>query len=319
MVSRLTRSITLLVLAVAGDAAAQQACTATVREVVDSSRVAATVTRYAVWDSAGFQQFEARLDTLAREYDGSFAYGTALPDSAPRGFRVLAKHTPTVRAGRDFLAGVPGVYEGVQDALLNVLRDSLVRLGRTSLVNPVDCVLRTLRQQALNRQLENLRRFERKFGPSSVKLNFVEVLANYGLQFLPWPKLTGVDRSGSPRPWEAVVAYRTTYLTLTSLTGDSSTFSPQAVSSAEFGLRHYNFGESWGTGSSTISRMLKPGYWSLGFIIAPERNGALRYPWRGESRWGPYLAWGNVKIGWLSGHDRRVVVSREVMLVPYVF
>ncbi len=319
MVSRLTRSLAAFVFVAAGDAAAQQACTATVREVVDSARVAAAVTRYALWDSAGAVQFEARLDTLSREYDGSFSYRTALPDDAQRGFRVLAKHAPTVRAGRDFLAGVPGVYEGVQDALLNTLRDSLVRLGRASLASPVDCVLRTLREQALRRQLENLRRFERKFGPSSVKLNFVEVLANYGLQFLPWPTLTGVDASGSPRPWEAVVAYRTTYLTLTGVTGDSSKFSPQAVSTAEFGLRHYNFGESWGTGSSTLSRMLKPGYWSVGVIIAPESNGAMRYPWRGESRWGAYVAWGNLKIGWLSGHDRRVVVSREVMLVPYVF
>ena len=316
---RLTRSLTALVFVAATDAAAQRACTTTVREVVDSSRVAATVTRYALWDGAGFKQFEARLDTLEREYDGSFAYRTGLADSVQRGFRVLAKHAPTVRAGRDFLAGIPGVYEGVQDALLNTLRDSLVRLGRTSLASPMDCLLRTLREQALRRQLENLRRFERKFGPSSVKLNFVEVLANYGLQFLPGLKLTGVDASGSPRPWEAVVAYRTTYVTLTGVTGDSSRFSPQAVSTAEFGLRHYNFGESWGTGSSTLSRMIKPGYWSLGVIIAPESNGAMRYPWRGDSRLGPYLAWGNLKIGWISGHDRRVVVSREVMLVPYVF
>ena len=319
MVRRLTRSLAALVFVAAGDAAAQQACTATVREVVDSSRVAATVTRYEAWDSAGFKRFEAQLDTLEREYDGSFAYRTGLPDSTQRGFRVHAKHTPTVRARRDFLAGVPGVYAGVQDVLFNTLRDSLVRLRRESLVNPADCVQRSFRAQALDRQLENLRRFERKFGPSSVKLNFVEVFTNYGLQFLSWPRLVGVDASGSPRPWEAVVAYRTTYLTLTGVTGDSSKFSPQAVSTAEFGLRHYNFGESWGTGSSMLSRMIKPGYWSLGFIIAPESNGAMRYPWRGESRWGPYLAWGNLKIGWISGHDRRVVVSREVMLVPYVF
>jgi hypothetical protein len=286
---------------------------------VDSSRVAAIVTRYAEWDTAGARKFEAQLDTLAREYDGSFVYGSALPDSIQRGFRVHAKHAPRIRAQRDFVERVPGVYERVQDVLLNTLGDSLVRLNRTSLANPADCVLRSLREPALARQLENLRRFERKFGPSSVKLNFLEVLANYGLQFVPWPKLVGVDATGSPRPWEAIVAYRTTYLTLTGVTGDSGTFSPQAVSTAEFGLRHYNFGESWGTGSSTIARMLKPGYWSIGVIVAPENNGAMRYPWRGESRWGPYLAWGNLKVGWLTGRDKRVVVSREVMLVPYIF
>jgi len=314
------RTLVVLLVVASGESAAQGACTATVREVVDSSRVAATVTRYAQWDSAGARRFDAQLDTLAREYDGSFAYATALPDSAQRGFRVLAKHQPRIRAQRDFVERVPGVYERVQDVLLNTLGDSLVRSNRASLASPADCVLRALRAPALARQLENLRRFERKFGPTSVKLNFVEVIANYGLQFLAWPKLVGVDASGSPRPWEAVVAYRTTYLTLTGVTGDSGKASPQAVSTAEFGLRHYNFGESWGTGSSTISRMVKPGYWAIGFIVAPESNGAMRYPWRGDSRWGPYLAWGNLKVGWLTGgRDKRVVVSREVMLVPYVF
>lgn len=320
MARRLTCVLAALIVAAAGQAAAQAACTATVSDVVDSSRVAAVVTRYAVWNPVGANTFEAWLDTLSREYDGSFAYGTALSDTAKRGFRLHAKHAPTVRARRDFAAGViPGVYLSVQDALFNTLGDSLVRLGRASLSSPMDCVLRSLRQQALNRQLDNLRRFERKFGPTSVKLNFVEVLANYGLQFLPWPKLTGVDASGSPRPWEAVVAYRTTYLTITGLTGDTGKVSPQAVSTAEFGLRHYNFGETWGTGSNAIARLVKPGYWSAGIIIAPESNGAMRYPWRGDSRWGPYIAWGTLKIGYLTGHDRRVVVSREVMLVPYVF
>ncbi len=319
MARRLTYALAALVVA-AGQAAAQAACTATVSDVVDSSRVAAVVTRYAEWNPVGAKTFEAWLDTLSREYDGSFAYGTALDDGSQRGFRLHAKHAPTVRARRDFAGRVvPGVYESVQDALTNTLRDSLVRLGRESLASPVDCVLRSLRQQALDRQLENLRRFERKFGPTSVKLNFVEVLANYGLQFLSWPRLTGVDASGSPRPWEAVVAYRTTYLTFTGLTADTGKVSPQAVSTAEFGLRHYNFGESWGTASSAIARVLKPGHWSLGIIVAPERNGAMRYPWRGDSRWGPYVAWGTLKIGWLAGGDRRVVVSREVMLVPYVF
>lgn len=320
MARRLITAVAALFIAAAGRAAAQGACTATVRDVVDSSRVAAVVTRYAEWDRPGSQRFEAWLDTLSREYDGGFTYGTVLGDSAQRGFRLHAKYAPAVRARSDFAGGViPSAYLGVQDAITNTLGDSLVRLGRQSLAAPVDCVLRALRQQALNRQLENLRRFERKFGPTSVKLNIAEVVTNYALQFLSWPKLTGVDASGSPRPWEAVVAYRTTYLTFTRLTGDTIKTSPQAVSTAEFGLRHYNFGETWGTGSNAIARLLKPGHWSLGIIVAPEGNGAMRYPWRGDARVGPYLAWGTLKIGWLSGGDKRVVVSREVMLVPYLF
>lgn len=269
--------------------------------------------------SARFAQVELWLDSLQQKLPAGFVYTR---ENMSRGsWGVAAKRGQSVETMRDAMPGMDGLMQrALNTANQSAILRALDSTGNRPLLKARDDMYCIARDVRISEGLEKLRRFERKFGPTSVKLNGLEVVLNYATQLLPGQRLFGVDDQGWPRPFELVAAYRTTYATLVDATGPDKKYTPQAVSVAEFGLRHYNFGKTWGAeDGSWLSRALKPATWSLGVVIAPQANGALRYPWRGESRIGPYLAWGGLKVGYLTGKDRRVIVSREVLVIPYLF
>lgn len=152
-----------------------------------------------------------------------------------------------------------------------------------------------------------LRMYERKFGPASARLNGIEVLLNYTMQRLPG---FGPNAASEPGPLEVIASYSPTYLTY----ADGE---PRMVSLSEFGLRHYFFGDSWG--GSGLNGVIRPAYMTLGLAVASEDDGALRWPWRGEARLGGFLSWGQVKVAYVAGDNRRLMVSRQFQIVPWAF
>lgn len=164
-----------------------------------------------------------------------------------------------------------------------------------------------LLERSRDESLEKLRRYERKFGPGSARLNGAEVLLNYAAQRLPG---FGPDAEGWPGRFEAVAAYSSSYLTRTE--GET-----RMASVGEFGLRAYFFGEGWGrTGALGL---IRPGFMTFGVAVASERDGPLRWPWRGDTHVGAFVSWGEVKIAWVNGPNPRWLVSRQFQLVPLVF
>lgn len=152
-----------------------------------------------------------------------------------------------------------------------------------------------------------LRMYERKFGPSSARLNGMEVLANYALQRLPG---FGPNAASEPGPLEVIASYSPTYVTY----ADGE---PRMVSVSEFGIRHYFFGERWG--GSGLKGVIRPAYMTAGLAVASEADGAMRWPWRGEARLGGFLSWGQLKVAYVAGDNQRLMLSRQFQIVPWAF
>jgi hypothetical protein len=156
--------------------------------------------------------------------------------------------------------------------------------------------------------LEVLRRLERKYGPGSAKLNGLEVLIAYSLQRTPG---FGIDRAtGYPGPLETVLAYSATYLT-------HSDGEMRLVSVAEFGLRRYIFARGWG--GSGLTSWLRPAYFSGGFAMSGESDDPLTSPFQGQSRYGAFFGWGELKVAFLGGDNKRLLVTQQVQVIPWVF
>lgn len=171
------------------------------------------------------------------------------------------------------------------------------------LLEPLEAFNFARRNVSIAQSLEKLRRYERKYGPGSPRLNAVEVLLNYGAQWLPGFR---PDVEGWPGALEVVASYVPTYLTLADGKG-------RAMSVAELGFRRYLWSKGFG------SSVLKPGYVSLGLAVAGERDGAMTSPLRGKSRVGAFLGWGESKIAYVGGSENRVMITRQIQLVPWVF
>ncbi|MFN8573426.1 MAG: hypothetical protein U0132_15340 [Gemmatimonadaceae bacterium] len=298
-------------------ARAQSTCPAT---SVPFARVASSIQHALVTIGVpDTEQVRTRLDSVRSRLSDDFAYSYNTIGRGSQG--TVAKRDQNWKMLRDAMPGRDGVFQRVLNRLFqSTVQAAIDSAGIRDSLAPVDAMMCIARDVRLFEGTEKLRRFEKKFGPGSVKLNGLEVLLNYGAQFVAWPPLFGVNADFSPRPWEIVAAYRTTYLTVEKTGSTDTKRRPQAVSVAEFGLRHYNFGKDWGVeDAGWLSRALKPGSFSLGVLVGAEANGALKYPWSGTARVGPYLAWGGFKVGYLTGHDKRLIVSREVMVIPYLF
>lgn len=164
--------------------------------------------------------------------------------------------------------------------------------------------------ESMHWDAEVLRRLARKYGPGSAKLNGAETLLAYALQ---GTRGFGLDsKTGYPGPLEVVAAYTASYLT-------RSDDKMRLVSAAEFGVRRYFFRESWGTGSGRLA-WLRPGFMSLGVAVASGSDDPLTSPFKGQSRIGPFFGWGDMKVAvLLTGSNRRVLVTQQFQIVPWVF
>lgn len=173
---------------------------------------------------------------------------------------------------------------------------------------PVDAFNSARRRQSLSESLERLRRFERKYGPDAPTRNLAEVGINYAAQWLP---LFGPQSDESPSRFELAAAYVPTWISL-----PRKGIRSNAISVAEAGLRVYIWKPGWGGREGGI---LRPGHITVGALAAGAEDGALESPFRGISRFGGYVAWGNAKIGVIGGRHSRVLVTRKVQLLPWTF
>lgn len=162
--------------------------------------------------------------------------------------------------------------------------------------------------ESANGPLMRLAKYERKLGPTSPRPNGAEVVVNFLAQeALPGFKPTAV---GGPGSWEFVASYAPAYVTR--IDGKTT-----PVAAAEFGLRHYMFGD--GFGKSGIAGIFSPSYWGVGALTASNLNGALIYPWRAQERSGGYFAWGSIKVGYIKRGRGSWMVSKQFQAIPFVF
>ena len=159
----------------------------------------------------------------------------------------------------------------------------------------------------MDQSLERLRRYEIKFGPGSPQLNGLEVATNYVAQRSRW---FGPDSDGFPGPLELVSSYAPTYIFYTD--------KPRAASAAEFGLRLYNFAAR-DDSASWIRGLLRPRYWAAGVAVLNEGEETLAWPWQGNARTGPFINWGPMRVAYIVEGRNRLLVSRNIQLIPLVF
>lgn len=160
---------------------------------------------------------------------------------------------------------------------------------------------------SINNSIRVVRMYERKFGPNSARLNGAETILNYGLQRVRW---FGPNDDGEPGPLEAIASYSPTYMSYV----DGKAV---MVSASEIGLRRYFFGDHWGRRG--IKGLMRPAFATLGLAVAGEKDGALQWPWQGDSRLGGFVSWGELKVAYVAGENRRLMVSRQFQIVPWVF
>jgi hypothetical protein len=158
---------------------------------------------------------------------------------------------------------------------------------------------------------ERLERYQVKYGPGSPRLNWVEVGLNALFQS------TGPFRPNhqGPSPNELLTAYDTGW-------GTVADDKAQAVSTLEVGWRRYDLG--WREGERNgLAAILRPRYLSVGLVVAEERDGALRWPLNRladrTTRLGPFLSLGDLKVAYLFGPESRLMLSRQVQLLPNLF
>ena len=175
-------------------------------------------------------------------------------------------------------------------------------------VTVTEVARRLFLEEAGARSVKHLANYERKLGPQAPQLNGVEVLLNYTAQ--RWIPGFAPSIKRGPSPLELIANYVPSY-------ASSVNRKVVAVSASEFGVRHYLFGDNWGkTGKEGI---IKPAYWSLGALVASDKNGALSWPWDGRTRTGVFVGWGELKVGYIAGRKGSVLVTRQVQFIPYVF
>jgi hypothetical protein len=168
-----------------------------------------------------------------------------------------------------------------------------------------------LLDQAIGLVQRRLDRYEVKYGPGSPRLNFAEVGLNALLQS------TGPLRPNheGPSPNELLLEYSTSW-------GTVADDKAEAVSTFEIGWRRYDL--NWRAGArSGWPALFRARYVAAGVAIAEGRDGALRWPLDGvahrQSRVGPFLSLGDLKVAYLFGPERRLLVSRQIQLLPNLF
>lgn len=175
------------------------------------------------------------------------------------------------------------------------------------LLAPISAFDRARRIESLAQSVEKLRRYERKFGPTSARLNVVEVGLNFVAQSLP-PFRPSAD--GWPSPFEVVAAYVPTY-------GTVHDGRATAWTVLEVGLRYYVFDERWG--QSGLAGLLRPSQLAMGVAVVNADGGALQEPWRDSPRVGGFVSWGGVKLAIVGGNGPNLLITRQFQVIPFAF
>ncbi len=161
------------------------------------------------------------------------------------------------------------------------------------------------------RKQDALARYERKYGPASPRLNYLEVGLNYAAQFVPGFKST---ESGGPSPLEIIASYNSLSLKL----NDSTSATANMVSTGRLGLRIYFFSEAWGQ-EGRIMHFLSPAHASLGLMSMGPQDDPLQRAWGRGYRLGPFVSWGDLFAGYVGGSNHGLVVGTNKFIIPRVF
>lgn len=280
--------------------------TTTVGDLLDAARAGDSLARVSSWNATLHARLSGLIDQLDRQTTRDLRLGV-LADPRASVSVVARTQRPTAPTARDIEA-LDTLTAIMQRVYPIVLRDS-AQLGNdaiAALMMPRNAWSYARRDYSIAQSTEKLRRFERKYGPGAPRLNAAEVLLNFGAQWLPGFK---PDADGWPSRREVVASYVPTYLTVTD--GNA-----RAVTVAELGIRSYLWTDGWGGRAGGV---LRPGHVSFGLAVTGASDGALASPWRGATRLGGFFAWGDAKVAFVGGRERRVLVTRQVQLVPWVF
>jgi hypothetical protein len=288
----------------------------TVGDLLRSARASARVAGFADTMPQQFERLQRQLDALGRtsldtlRIDAVARASMASRDAGRASLwrvarwnsrEAIAVLTPTEGAALDSLARITLQF------LPDLLERRVSADSTDALLAPISAFNRARLTESLAQSLEKLRRYERKFGPQSPKLNAAEVALNFVAQSVP-PFRPSAD--GWPSAFEVVASYVPTYLT-------ERDGRVQAWTVLEAGLRRYSFGDGWG--EDGWAGVLRPGHVSAGVAIVNGGAGAMGEPWRGDNRLGAFLAWGSAKIAVVGGEGPRVLITRQVQVIPFVF
>lgn len=277
---------------------------ATLGQVLDGARIGDSI--------AGFRTSAPVVDSIVQ----ALLRHLDRPELRALPLRVLGDHRasmsvvgrkarPVGYTARDTIA-LNQLAEVVGQEYREALASRLSRAAIDSLLDPFEAFDIVRRAASKDMSLEKLRRFERKYGPGTPKLNLAEVVLNFGAQWLPAFR---PNDEGWPSRHEVVAAYVPTYLTI----ADEKA---RAVTVIEVGVRSYIWNPRWGGRAGGV---LRPGHVSFGAALAGEADGAVTNPLKGRSRFGAFFGWGDAKVAWVGGRESRVLVTRQVQLVPWGF
>lgn len=277
------------------------AAPATIGEMVAEAEKVARNVNLGTRNAEAAAEFAVAVETLRNagvldQEIGTFVRRFISPDAIALAHRRQRQYTIEIKTAIDTIKGLTNtVFPSLGD-------DAPALTGMVSELQDAE------QDAGLKWDLETLRRLERKYGPDSAKLNGLEVLAAYGLQ--RWSPF-GVDAGGRPGPLEVVLAYAPSYIS-------RSDEKMRLIGVAEVGLRHYIFASGWGTGAGRWA-WLRPGYSSYGLAWAGGSDDPLTPPWKGSSRVGAFVGWGEIKVAWLATGDQRILVTQQLQLIPWVF
>lgn len=302
----------------AGILQAQAEKTATLRDIVTDVRRAEQAVDFAAVNPGNAALLNSALDRLDASHAAGFSYAqlAAMIASRRPSFSAVARWAPDrydTRVEPTFLADVITMRGIANIQLAGAITQRLGRSETNRLLARISILHDTILSTAKVQNLEKLRRYEVKYGPKSPRLNAPEVGLNYIAQRFPG---FGPTSDGWPGPLEMVATYSTTELTLAR--NGNRDLRARVVSASHFGVRKYQFGKDWGNGGG-LTGILKPGHMAAGATLMGPTDQVLASPFRRGRRIGGFVSWGDVLVGFVGGPDRRVFLSRNLKVIPYLF
>lgn len=276
--------------------------TLTLGDLLDSARVADSLAAPAAPVRAKRAELSLRLTRAALQPMKLMALGDAHADFVTVARRNYAALTATEAAALDTLAAI------MEEEVRAPLDTKVGRARAVPLMSPIDAFNAGRRNRSMLDSREKLARFERKYGPDAPTRNGAEVALNFVAQFVPGFR---ANKDEWPARSEIIASYVPTWLALPRDGGKTT-----AVTVGEAGFRLYIWRQGWGGRGGGV---LRPGFVSFGVLAAGERDGAFASPVKGASRFGGFVGWGAAKVGIIGGRNTRVLITRQVQLVPWVF
>jgi hypothetical protein len=267
---------------------------------------------------AGLEIFKQALEAVRRSIDSG----------AKEDFPTVARvYKETFGASGDAWTSLRTPFGNARDTLM--MFNTVFRIKILEALGNDTAALRRLTQpfadihlikleSQIEKDREKLRRYRVKYGPASARLNILETALNYViLQGVPGFRSV----NDSPGPLEFIASYSTAYFVLYQGETEGLPDEPQLASIFEAGLRCYIFKRGWG-GTGILDRFLKPAYVTAGLAVGGREDGFLRWPFDGDSRYGAFASWGDIKvavIGFNEWDRSRVLISRQFQFIPYLF